>query len=616
MEKFDLGTALEQRAEDDPLSVIPKDTPREQLFEALKPILQHLTGEPELTREATLKRLETHFGLTKEESKALRRDFKALCKNQQSPPENDKYTPTALNPAIVDIVEHDGLPAFLTADGDIVRQLTIDGKTYCPPAKEVLPYLLPQAKAVLEAIESDTDGQLYRDIHSYIYDASDLPGDNWYDLLTAWVFHTYLVEKAEYSPYMWFYAVPERGKSRTGKALTYIAYRGFYTESLRDAYLVRIADTLGASLFLDVIEIWKKAEKYGTEDILLNRYERGNKVPRVLHPDKGPFKDTVYFSIFGATLIATNETVPTALDSRAVQINMPPPARNFRNKITRQLALPLKERLVAFRYRHMSTVMPDIEKPSLGRLGDILEPLAQIIQLVQPDREAAFMELVREIEERRGIDRGETTEARLIRAIVDLEDKVVHGRLSIKQITQTLNEGKPEKWQATPKTIGRKLTALHFNKVRCGERGERAIEYDQTLIQKLSLIYLGKTSEMSVTSKINAGVGFQADVSTDVTDIMQKPPEETTVRKVNNDAGFGVTAVTDGNSQGVSEKKTDSLGEANDMEKDREPGDEPGCQTYQVTGRCPAADWIEDQLSEAVYLSLEETSVQEGLPWK
>ncbi|MDP3013993.1 MAG: hypothetical protein Q8M92_07115, partial [Candidatus Subteraquimicrobiales bacterium] len=381
----------------DPLAAIPRDTPKEQRFEALRPILEGLKHESELTREGCLQRMDKHFVLSKQEAAALRKDFKALCKSKKEPQENDKDMPTALGPGIIDIVADEGIPAFLTIDGEVVRQIVIDDKPYCPPTKEALPFLLPRAEAVLEAIETDTDGQLYQDIREYIYSVSDLPGAAWYDLLTAWVFHTYLLERLEYSPYIWFYAVPERGKSRTGKALIYLAYRGLHVESLRDAYLVRVSNDLQTSLFVDVAELWKKAERNGTEDLLLSRYERGAKVPRVLYPEKGAHKDIVYYSIFGPTLIATNETVPTALDSRAIQINMQPATRNFRNDITPKAALPLKEKLVAFRYRHMLTTMPDIEKPSLGRLGDILKPLAQIIRLVQPEREIAFMELVKEI---------------------------------------------------------------------------------------------------------------------------------------------------------------------------------------------------------------------------
>lgn len=574
----DLGKLLSEMG----LLAIPKNTPKDKLFNLLKPFLDGLRNEPELTREAWLGQVEERFNLTKEEAKALRNDLKSL----RNIPSNQNATPIANGPVIVDVVRNnEGKPAFLTLDGEITRSLHVEGVNCCPPDKEALPFLLPKGKAVLKALEKDTDGQLYQDIRAYIYSASDLPNDKWYDLLAAWVFHTYLIEQAQYSPYIWFYAVPERGKSRTGKSLIYLAYRGLYTETLREAYLTRIAQNLNASLFLDVSELWKKAEKHGSEDILLNRYERGNRVPRVMYPDKGAFQDTVYFSIFGATLIATNETIPPALDSRAIQINMQPATRNFRNDITPELALPLKERLVAFRYRHMKTMLPDAEQPSRSRLGNILKPLAQVITLVQPDRIPVFLELVKEIEERRGIDRGETIEAKIVKAVVDLEDEVYQGRLLVKAIVKTYNKDIPEKWQVGACSIGKHLVALGFQKTKAGAGSDRAIYYDPVLIEKLSYAYLGKTSVMSEMPKVPSDVGLRADISTDVSDNTQKTSGQTSGGKGSNHAGYGITDVSDIFPGGV----------------------QVGCQTYQKTGRCPGADWVENELSQiddAVYVSL------------
>jgi hypothetical protein len=65
-----------------------------------------------------------------------------------------------------------------------------------------------------------------------------------------------------------------------------------------------VTQNLGATLFFDVLDIWNKAQKAGTEDILLLRYEKGATVPRVLYPDRGPFRDTVYYDIYGPTIVA------------------------------------------------------------------------------------------------------------------------------------------------------------------------------------------------------------------------------------------------------------------------------------------------------------------------
>src|SRR4030067_2586284 len=113
-----------------------------------------------------------------------------------------------------------------------------------------------------------------------------------------------------------FYAVPERGKTRTGKAAIYIAYRGVHCVDLREANLFRFAQDLRATLFIDIMDLWKKAEKNGSEDILLLRCEKGAKATRVIYPEKGAFRDTVYDSVSGPTFIATNQPVHKILDTR------------------------------------------------------------------------------------------------------------------------------------------------------------------------------------------------------------------------------------------------------------------------------------------------------------
>lgn len=80
MDKFDLGKILGEKAEADPLSVIPKDTPKENLIEALEPILTGMASAPKLTQEAMLLRMEKHFNLNKIEAKAFRSDSNVFLK--------------------------------------------------------------------------------------------------------------------------------------------------------------------------------------------------------------------------------------------------------------------------------------------------------------------------------------------------------------------------------------------------------------------------------------------------------------------------------------------------------------------------------------------------------
>src|SRR4029434_3504067 len=120
------------------------------------------------------------------------------------------------------------------------------------------------------------------------------------------------------------------------------------------------------------------------EDILLNRFEKGQRAARVLYPEKGRFEDTRYFDIFGATIIATNDSVHKILDTRCIAISMPPAKKRYDTEPTPELGLPLRERLVDWRAHQMGKPLPEMKKAYDGRFGDITLPLFKIIKLVAP----------------------------------------------------------------------------------------------------------------------------------------------------------------------------------------------------------------------------------------
>ena len=395
--------------------------------------------DPALTKETAraLKRL----GLVKSQ-KIFESEVEAVSLNpfaeKSEKPSKKEAVLTMTGPGVIDVVSFSGRPSFLMKKGagleaglEIVPVFENDGITCTPPSENQIPWLLPRGEEILsfhdlqaELSPAEQNAALWDDLVAYHRSISELPGDAFYDLFAAWDFHTYLTEKIQYSPIICLFAVPERGKSRTGKSLIYVARNGIHVESLRDAYLVRIARDLQAAVFFDVLDLWKKAEKNGTEDILLHRFEKGASVPRVLYPEKGPHKDIVYYSIFGPTVIGTNEAVHKILETRAVQLAMPDSTMRFENNVTPELALPLKERLILFRANYLDASLPECEKPAAGRLGDILKPIRQIIRLVRPDREAAFLELVKEIETSRLIDKSDSLEGQILNTLSQLKDKV------------------------------------------------------------------------------------------------------------------------------------------------------------------------------------------------
>ncbi len=494
----------------------------------LDPVFKKLAYLDKAKAEPYLKyEIKPRFGLTNSDIDAYRVSVNNYRKQDEqeikSSNSDSNIIYTASFDGLVDLVEHNGDPAFLIKKNnelEILSEFEKNGIKYVPPPLDQIPWLLPRGEEILNLYElqhvlsqRESDGALYEDLMAYHKAISELPGEEYYDLIVAWDFHTYLLETVQYSPIICLFAVPERGKSRTGKGMIHIAHRGIHVESLRDAYLVRVANDLKACLFFDVKDIWRKAEKNGSEDILLHRFEKGAKVPRVLYPEKGAHKDIVYYSIFGPTIIGTNEGVHKILETRAISINMPETGKRFENDVTPELSLPLKERLIAFRARHLGEILPDMPKPAPGRLGDILKPLHQIIRLVKPEREPSFLRLIKELQSERLVEKADSLEARILEVICMSESEVVTSKLTVKTITDKFNEGRSEKEKVNSRTIGRRLKAMGFKKVRMGD-GSMAITWDNILIDRLRETYgMKNTPETSETPELLPLNDFATEVS-------------------------------------------------------------------------------------------------------
>ena len=482
---------------------LPRHTKKIELRSKLEPIMQQLAHMEPVDAEAYLSSLiKDHFRLNREsinEYRGLIRRYRKEMKKDTgaslfSNRENAEYK--ALFEDLVDIVEHEGESAFMVKNGndlEILTEVERGGVFYQPPPKESMPWLLPRANEVLKAYHGKDDS-LWDDLVEYHKKISELPGDGYYNLLAAWDFHSHLTEGAQCSPMICLFSNAEHGKSRTGKGMIHVARRGVYSESVRPAYLFRFAGYYQASIFLDVMDVWQKALRNNCEDILLHRFEKGARVFRITHPELGALKDMTGYHVFGPTIIGTNRGVDEIFETRAIIIHMQESAKRFEIDVTRELALPLKTRLTAFRARHMWESLPDIEKPAQGRLGDLTKPLMQVIHMVKPDRAESFTRLIKELEAKRRIEKSESLEAALLSVIINMKGKKIEGDspnsyvLPVKTIADAFNGRKASlRQRITYQKVGRRLLAMGFKKVRHEHRS--AIIWDEKQIEQMIRSY-------------------------------------------------------------------------------------------------------------------------------
>ena len=187
---------------------------------------------------------------------------------------------------LVDLVADDqGHAVFLVKEnGTLVvkKSHKVDDKVLLPPPAEQIRWLLPKASVVMEHVGSDNDNRLYIDLVNYFKGVSELPDENHYKFIAAYCFHTYLIDRFQYTPILGFFSIPERGKTRTGRAVVNVSSRGITMVTLREPLILRLAKDHRATIFFDISDLWKKIEAAGVEDIFYNRFEKGGEVGRVL----------------------------------------------------------------------------------------------------------------------------------------------------------------------------------------------------------------------------------------------------------------------------------------------------------------------------------------------
>ena len=410
---------------------------------------------------------------------------------------NGKDIVCAKFPSLIDVVLTDtGETAYLIKDknGDLnlaSKFDNCDGGFYVPPKKKELPFALPLAENVMEFYKNE-DNKLFEDLVTYFKKFSYLPEEQWQMIMMS-VFLSYLQDHDDihYLPYLSFFAVPERGKSKTGKAMTYVSYRGIHVVELREANLFRYARDIGATLFFDIMNLWKKAVDNKVEDILLLRYERGARVSRVLYPEKGAFKDMEHYDIFGSTIFATNEAVDKILDTRCIPITMPNKPGRYEDPEPGK-AQELKERLTAWRARVFDKPLPDIEVvPELnGRLWDISRPMLQVCRLVYPEGVQYLEEVLINISSQKKEEKGGYIEGQIVTALAELsptrDESITDWNIWTSDVLNKLNADRSEDRKLAAQYLGKKLKAIGINKRKINGKSQLVItqtELDMLLEQ-------------------------------------------------------------------------------------------------------------------------------------
>jgi hypothetical protein len=175
----------------------------------------------------------------------------------------------------------------------------------------------------------------------------------------------------------------------------------------------------------------------------------------------------VYYGIYGPTIISSNEPLHKILETRCLPIIMPNRPANYENPRP-ELALELKERLTAWRAKHLFTTFADMEpiKGISGRLWDITKPMLFVNSLLPVDSNI-LIESILAIAGAKEESMKDSLEGRLVAIIKEITsefalDRFVEWSIKTSDIRSRYNRGKTEDRHASPQWIGKRLKSMSF----------------------------------------------------------------------------------------------------------------------------------------------------------
>ncbi len=317
---------------------------------------------------------------------------------------------------------------------------------------------------------------LYERVRAYILAASDLSDPDYADVLTAFVFMTWIGGSMRVRPLIFILGEIGSGKSRLCDVLGRLCKRGFQTSlTTTFAGARNLIQTYAPTLVIDEAKINWRDENRMEWVRSLNSAVTGN--GQILVADKERIGSLHSFDFSGPKVIAsTKEWDDPGFNSRVFKIIMKTSTKFYPTALPHpdedSTLLAIVSELHGLLYRPDIDPSPHVESAAAeigeagyqGRQRQVFAPFAAIIKAVCPARYAGYIDGLKAIERERLEEMGETLEGRIVAAVRTVRTR---GRVEFEpmMIAEMLNADlvdarDPDR--VKPERVGRRLKALGF----------------------------------------------------------------------------------------------------------------------------------------------------------
>jgi hypothetical protein len=344
---------------------------------------------------------------------------------------------------------------------------------------------------------------LWEDVYNFVYDHVDFRDKKLYDVVTAWIFLTWIPEAFNTTPYLRFYGTKNVGKTRALEVLQHLCYRGTLSPSVTEAALYRLIQKYHITYLLDETEVYRNEQRQAIQHVLNAGYRRGQHVFRCETADNGEIMIRG-FKVFGPKAIAGTRMLKDTLESRCIQIVMQRNTRPVNFMLDRWQAKQLRSRLLMWRFYRLHDLECLASEANGGYEGSegMKEPPIDL-QMVDNSRivelYAPLIKLAETLESRQNIidnalethmqnveEEASSPEAQVLYSVMACRDRLQSGKFGTAWVAEYFNKEFGYDWAVS--TVGRIIKSLGFQSRRM-TGGRAGYIYDRDLVEKLCQQY-------------------------------------------------------------------------------------------------------------------------------
>lgn len=345
-------------------------------------------------------------------------------------------------------------------------------------------------KSVDKACDYKSETELWSEVKRFIYEHMDV--SEGYDILTAWVLASWVHERWNAVPYLFFFGPAASGKSRALEVLKAIGQRPLMTASASLSTIFRVIEMWNPTLFLDETEVYMRRDRTEILNLLNSGYRKDTPAMRVEETKEGQ-REVKFFNCFGFKGLAGTKDLMDTLKSRCIVFSMTKATREIRQEIDEEWAKAIREKLLMYRFKMLSQKEPP-ESPNIlrGRLRELFDPLIIVAPLSEKN---AIIQQAQKIEATLKEEEETSLDSIVFKAIFKLHEETGDEKILIADISKITNETLEIDEILNSISVGMVVKRLGFKK--CLKGGKRAIRWNNEIAERLTCRY-GRSEKQSV----------------------------------------------------------------------------------------------------------------------